>query len=203
MRLTYGKMINLDNLDEPQRYKVGEDLNQRIRQLTAARFQGDPFYDVQFEQGNGISLSVTGGSFVGYLESIVGSDLMVVNGQSQRSTFLKVSADYEDIVVEGAYEHSEALKKRYQVIGAVTLGTALAVITTIVTAAAKRAYPALILLMFAVGGGIGGMVGGMLGDKHFEEQGQAQENNQEVIRAKTDWNAFINDLIAEVENIKV
>ena len=201
MRLTYGKLIDLDNLDEQQRHQVGENLNERIRQLIQLRFQKNPLYQVHFEESNGISLSVTRGAFVGYAESLVGSDLIVVDGQSQRSTFLKVSADYENIATESAYEHSEEIRRKYKIIGIVTLGTLLAVITTMITVAARRVYPALIILMFAVGGGIGSMVGGMIGDKYFQEQAQSEQEDEEVNQAKTDWNAFIKDLMAEVENL--
>lgn len=204
MRLTYGKLINLDNLDEQQRHQVGKNLNERIRQLIQVRFRKNPLYRVRIEEeSKGISLSVTGGAFVGYIKSLVGSDLIVVDGQSQRSTFLKVSADYENIATESAYEESEEIRRKYKRIGILTLGTLLAVITTMITVAARRVYPALIILMFAVGGGIGSMVGGMIGDKYFQEQVQSEQKDEEVTQAKADWSAFIKDLMADVENISV
>jgi hypothetical protein len=69
--------------------------------------------------------------------------------------------------------------------------------------AARRGYPALILLMLAVGGGIGGMIGGVIADNKFEEQVKAQEKNQKVNRAKMDWDAFLFDLRTDVEKIKI
>lgn len=201
MRLTYGKRVKIDHLDEGRRNQLGVWTSRQIQKLVSSRFQENHDYQVQM---NNNTITVSRGTFKGRVKSVLGQDMIVVNGQSQHTALLTISADCENTALESAYQEGEDLAKKYQTIGLLTLGSGLAILTTLFTAAiANKVYFIFLLLSFGVGAAVGSVAGKSFGEKKIQEARTEERRDPDIAQAKSDWNGFIMDLVSNFDNLKI